>query len=216
MRACETVRPARNTSAKAPRTGRRRPSASRATSRWYRDERDRLRLALDGGKTIELVDCPYGAGAYQYLYERYDQAGRFYVIRTPAHEDFSYTLVMMRTGRLFTVYGAPVWASDKSRFLTVACSLLPQRGSLAIQAPADDELEDGRRDRAALRDRELFGALGSPIMDRSDVHTARGGQEGHGVCRDPWQRRQLEEVRALTHGWERATPVAHLRRSRGR
>ena len=34
--------------------------------------RDRLRLALDGGKTVELVDCPYGAGAYQYLYERYD------------------------------------------------------------------------------------------------------------------------------------------------
>jgi hypothetical protein len=39
--------------------------------------RDRLRLALDGGKSIELVDCPYGDGAYQYLYERYDQAGRF-------------------------------------------------------------------------------------------------------------------------------------------
>ncbi len=101
---------------------------------------DRLRLALDGGKTAELVDCPYGAGAYQYLYERYDQAGRFYVIRTPAHEDFSYTLVMMRTGRLFTVHGAPVWASDKSRFLTVACSLLPPRGSLVIQAPAGDGL----------------------------------------------------------------------------
>ena len=56
-------------------------------------QRDRLRLALDGGKTVELVDCPYGDSAYQYLYERYDQAGRFYVIRTPAHEDFSYTLV---------------------------------------------------------------------------------------------------------------------------
>ena len=110
-------------------------------------QRDRLRLALDGGKTVELVDCPYGAGAYQYLYERYDQAGRFYVIRTPARDDFSYTLVMMRTGRLFTVYGAPVWASDKSRFLTVACSLLPPRGSLAIQTPADDGLatEGGNR-----------------------------------------------------------------------
>jgi hypothetical protein len=24
-----------------------------------------------------------------------------------------YTLVMMRTGRLFTVYGAPVWVSDR-------------------------------------------------------------------------------------------------------
>jgi hypothetical protein len=102
--------------------------------------RDRLRLALDGGKTVELVDCPYGAGAYHYLYERYDQAGRFYVVRTPAHEDFSYTLVMMRTGRLFTVYGAPVWTSDKSRFLTVACSLQPARGSLVIQALSGDRL----------------------------------------------------------------------------
>jgi hypothetical protein len=102
--------------------------------------RERLRLALDGGKTIELVDCPYGDRAYQYLYERYDEPGRFYVIRTPAHEDFSYTLVMKRTGRLFTVHGAPVWASDKSRFLTVACSLQPPRGSLVIHAPSGDEL----------------------------------------------------------------------------
>jgi hypothetical protein len=101
---------------------------------------DRLRLTLDGGKTVELADCPYGAGAYRYLYERYDQAGRFYVIRTPAHDDFSYTLLMMRTGRLFTVYGAPVWASDKSRFLAVACSLQPARGSLAIQKPSDEGL----------------------------------------------------------------------------
>ena len=103
-------------------------------------QRDRLRLALEGGKTVELVDCPYGDSAYQYLYERYDQAGRFYVIRTPAREDFSYTLVMKPTGRLFTVYGAPVWAFDKSRFLSMACSLLPPRGSLVIQAPSGEGL----------------------------------------------------------------------------
>ncbi len=103
-------------------------------------QRDRLRLALDGGKSIELVDCPYGDGAYQYLYERYDQAGRFYIVRKSAHDDFSYALVMMPTGRLSTVHGTPVWASDKSRFLTVACSLQPARGSLVIQAPAGDGL----------------------------------------------------------------------------
>ncbi len=103
-------------------------------------QRDRLRLALEGGKTVELVDCPYGDSAYQYLYERYDEAGRFYVIRTPAREDFSYTLVMKPTGRLFTVYGAPVWAFDKSRFLSMACSLLPPRGSLVIQAPSGEGL----------------------------------------------------------------------------
>jgi hypothetical protein len=101
---------------------------------------DRLRLAIDGGRTVELQDCPYGDTAYQYLYERFDDPGRFYVVRTPAYEDFSYTLVMKRTGRLFTVYGAPVWASDKSRFLTVACSLLPERGTLTIQAPSGDGL----------------------------------------------------------------------------
>ncbi len=101
---------------------------------------DRLRLAVDGGRVVELQDCPYGDTAYQYLYERFDDPGRFYVVRTPAYEDFSYTLGMKRTGRLFTVYGAPVWASDKSRFLTVACSLLPERGTLTIHAPSGDGL----------------------------------------------------------------------------
>ena len=102
--------------------------------------RDRLRLALDGGKAIELVDCPYGDDAYHYLYERYDQAGRFYVVRKSALEDFSYALVMMPTGQMFTVYGAPVWASEKSKFLTIACSLQPARGTVLIQAPAGDGL----------------------------------------------------------------------------
>ncbi|MGQ0582620.1 MAG: hypothetical protein ACT4O6_11840 [Reyranella sp.] len=101
---------------------------------------DRLRLAIDGGRTVELQDCPYGDTAYQYLYERFDDPGRFYVVRTPAYEDFSYTLVMKRTGRLFTVHGAPVWASDKSRFLSVACSLLPERGALTVYKPSDDGL----------------------------------------------------------------------------
>lgn len=50
---------------------------------------ERLRLAIDGGKVIELQDCPYGDTAYQYLYERFDDPGRFYVVRTPAYEDFS-------------------------------------------------------------------------------------------------------------------------------
>lgn len=103
-------------------------------------QRDRLRLVLDGGKSIDLADCPYGDDAYHYLYERYDQAGRFYVVRKSAHEDFSYALVMMPTGRTFTVYGVPVWASEKSRFLTIACSLQPPRGSLLIQAPAGEGL----------------------------------------------------------------------------
>ncbi|MCC8432663.1 hypothetical protein LJ725_27135 [Reyranella aquatilis] len=101
---------------------------------------DRLRLAIDGGKSIELQDCLNGDGSYGYLYERFDDPGRFYVVRTPAYEDFYYTLVMRRTGRLFTVHGAPVWASDKTRFLTVACSLQPPRGTLSIFTPSGDGL----------------------------------------------------------------------------
>lgn len=103
-------------------------------------QQDRLRLTLDSGKTVDLVDCPFGQGGYWYLYDRFDQAGGFHVVRTLALEDFSYALVMRRTGQLFTVYGAPVWASDKSRFLTVACSLQPQRGSLTIRAPSAEGL----------------------------------------------------------------------------
>ena len=101
---------------------------------------DRLVLTLDGGKSIELVDCPYGDDAWQYLYERYDQAGRFYVVRKLAPDDLSYGLVMMPTGRMFTTFGAPVWTSEKSKFLTIGCSLQPPRGSLVIQAPAGDGL----------------------------------------------------------------------------
>lgn len=98
-------------------------------------ERDRLRLALDGGKSIELVDCPYGDDGYHYLFERYDQPGRFYVVRRSSADELSYALVMLPTGDLFTVDGAPVWTSEKSRFLTVGCSLQPPRGTLVIHAP---------------------------------------------------------------------------------
>ena len=101
---------------------------------------DRLRLAIDDGQSVELQDCPYGDAGYQYLYERYDDPGRFYVVRTPGWEDFAWTLVMKRTARLFTVHGAPVWAFDKTRFLTVACSLQPARGTLSVFAPSGDGL----------------------------------------------------------------------------
>lgn len=100
----------------------------------------RLRLALEGVGRVELTDCPYGDAAYTYLYERYDEAGRFHVVRTPAYEDFSYTLVLRKTGKTVTVYSTPVWAQDKSRFLTVACSLMNGRGALTIHVPEDDGL----------------------------------------------------------------------------
>jgi hypothetical protein len=126
----------RDSRAEWPREAQRLKSSEQLVSR----QGDRLRLTIDGGKTIELIDCPFGEGANWYRYERFDPAGRFHVVRTFMLDDFSYTLVAMRTGRLLTVYGAPVWTSDKSRFLTVACSLQPQRGSLLIHAPAAEGL----------------------------------------------------------------------------
>ena len=95
-------------------------------------EGTRLRLKLDNGSAVELVDCPHGVTAHVYLYERYDQIGRFFVVRRPAFKDFSYTLVLSTTGKSITVYSTPIWAQDKSRFLTIACSWLPPRGTLTI------------------------------------------------------------------------------------
>src|SRR5215831_7241394 len=93
---------------------------------------DRLRLTLDGGRKLELVDCPYGETGYRYLFERYDQAGRFYVVRKIMPDDLAYVLVMIPSGRLFSVHGMPVWPAERSRFLTVACSLQPLRSTLSI------------------------------------------------------------------------------------
>jgi hypothetical protein len=101
---------------------------------------ERLRLKLDNGGTVELADCRRGIAAHAYLYEQYDQAGRFYVVRRPAYRDFSYTLVMRANGKQYRVYGTPVWTSDKKRFLTVACSWIPPRGTLTIQAPESGKL----------------------------------------------------------------------------
>jgi len=122
------------------------------TERWPREaaklkgvpldlarEKDRLRLAIDGGRTVELQDCPYGDAGVQYLFERYDQAGPFYVLMTLEYEDQYYSLVMRQTGRLVKVFGLPIWASDRSKFLSVACVRHPEvRGELTIYAPAPD------------------------------------------------------------------------------
>lgn len=103
-------------------------------------EGDRLRLRLENGGTVELADCRHGITAHAYLYEQYDEAGRFYVVRRPAYRDFSYTLVMWASGKRYRTYGMPIWTSDKKRFLTIACSWIPPRGTLTIQSPANGEL----------------------------------------------------------------------------
>ena len=104
-------------------------------------EAGRLRLTLEGGGTVELTDCPRGLSAHVYLFEHYDEIGRFFVVRRPAFKDFSYVLVMGATGQSITVYGTPIWAQDKSRFLTIACSWLPPRGALTVHARTGPEIK---------------------------------------------------------------------------
>jgi hypothetical protein len=101
---------------------------------------DRLNLKLENGGTVTLADCRHGITAHAHLYEQYDEAGRFYVVRRPAYRDFSYTLVMRATGRQYQVYGTPIWTQDKKRFLTIACSWNPPRGTLSIRTAAKGEL----------------------------------------------------------------------------
>ena len=78
---------------------------------------------------------------YQYIYERYDQAGRFYVVRKLAPDDLSYVLVMMPTGqgvggvRCTGVGIGEVEVPDHRVFLATTA-----RQGLVIQAPAGDGL----------------------------------------------------------------------------
>jgi len=99
---------------------------------------ERLRLDLDGGKTAELIDCPYGTSGHYYLFDRFDEAGPFYVISKTGYEDFSYTLVMRRTGRQYDVEGLPIWSGDRSRFVTVGCAIARDHKTLRIHAPSAD------------------------------------------------------------------------------
>ena len=138
----------------------------------------RLRLALEGVGSVELTDCPYGDTAYTYLYERYDEAGRFYVVRTPAYEDFSYTLVMRKTGKQVTVYGTPVWAQDKSRFLTVACSLLPERGTLTVHVPEGDGLKVEGEIALPCGSESCSARWDHAVLDLGLVHAVERGEQG--------------------------------------
>jgi|tagenome__1003787_1003787.scaffolds.fasta_scaffold20847821_2 hypothetical protein len=112
--------------------------AERAKANRQNVSRDgeRLRLKLEKGGPVEMADCPRGEDAHVFLYEDYDETGRFYVVRRPAFRDFSYTLVMRATGKQYTVYGTPIWSQDKARFVTVACSWMPPRGTLTVHALA--------------------------------------------------------------------------------
>jgi len=118
------------------------PEAKRIAGNQENVERHerRLRLRLDDGRHVELVDCPHTDTAFAYLNDRYDEAGRFYVVETPAYEDFHYTLVMKKTGQFYTLEGPPVWAPDKSRFLAVGCAIARDQKTMTVRAPSGEGL----------------------------------------------------------------------------
>lgn len=104
--------------------------------RWH----ERLFIAWQGGNVVTLSDCPFDDTMYAFLYERFDEAGQFHVVRANYYEDFAYALVSRRTGRVHTIPGLPVWAPDNRRFAWSACDLLNGKDDLAIMSPTGDGL----------------------------------------------------------------------------
>jgi hypothetical protein len=161
-------------------------------------QRDRLRLTLDGGKSIELVDCPYGDDAYHFFTSATIQAGRFYVVPQVVARR-----LLLHPGddadrQLYTVYGAPVWTSEKSKFLTIGCSLQPPRNALIIHAPAGEglateaefELPCDSESCSARWDHQSWISVTCVPRDGS-------GKKGKEFVLMRCQQRHLEQVRTL-------------------
>ena len=99
---------------------------------------DRLYIAIDGGRVLTLSDCAFGDDLHFYLYERWDQAGEFHVVRTYFYEDHLYALVMRKTGKIYTVPGRPIWSPDRTRFAYSVCDLLNGKEEMAVLSMSGD------------------------------------------------------------------------------
>ena len=134
---------------------------------------DRLRLAIDGGKSVDLQDCPYGDSAYQFLYERFDDPGRFYVVRTPAHEDFFLHAGDEADGPV--VHGLWRAGLDPGQVEILDSRLLFAAGARCRHdtGAVGRRIGHGSGDPAAVRLGKLLGALGLPVVDIGVVHAAR-------------------------------------------
>jgi len=101
---------------------------------------DRLYLVVETGhKLTVLVDCPVQKDALYYLYDHYDETGRFYVIFKAVHEDGPhYVLVLKKNGTSMEVFSRPTWSPDKSRFVAGHCGSGP--GTMSIVASTPDGL----------------------------------------------------------------------------
>lgn len=107
---------------------------SREAWRWL----DRLYLAAVGGKVVTLSDCPFGDDLHFYLYERYDEAGGFHVVRVYFYEDHLYALVMRNTGKIFAVPALPIWSPDRTQFAYGVCDQMNAKDDIAIMRMTTD------------------------------------------------------------------------------
>jgi hypothetical protein len=100
---------------------------------------DRLYLVVDEGcKLTSLVDCPFDKAALFYLYDHFDEIGRFYVVQKAVHEDGPhYLLVSKEDGSSIEVLGLPVWSPAKSRFVAGSCGA--GTGTISIIGLAQDK-----------------------------------------------------------------------------
>lgn len=96
--------------------------------RWL----DRLYLAIDGGRVVSLVDCPFTDSLYLYRYEKYDEVGRFHIVGVRFYEDLLYALVMKKAGKIVAIPELPVWSPDRMRFASGVCSLPNSQDEIAI------------------------------------------------------------------------------------
>lgn len=110
--------------------------------RWL----DRLYLAVDGGKVVTLVDCPFTDNLYRYLYEKYDETGGFHIVSVRLYEDLFYALVMKKPGNIFMIPALPVWSPDRTRFAYGVCSVLNDQGDIAISRVSPEGLKTETED----------------------------------------------------------------------
>lgn len=102
--------------------------------RWL----DRLYIAISGGRVLTLADCAFGDDLHFFLYERYDEAGDFHVVRTYFYEDHLYALVMRKTGKVYAIPGLPIWSPDRTRFAYGVCDQMNAKDDVAIVGIAGD------------------------------------------------------------------------------
>ncbi|MBI3195992.1 MAG: hypothetical protein HYZ40_00500 [Rhodospirillales bacterium] len=104
--------------------------------RWL----DRLYIAVAGGKVLTLSDCAFGDDLHFYLYERFDEAGSFHVVRVYFYEDHLYALVMRATGKVVAIPGLPIWSPDRTRFAYGVCDQMNAKDDVAIMRVTADGL----------------------------------------------------------------------------